>query len=126
MQRDSSPEPLPSQGANVPDAQGLAVLPAHRDLYYGGAWHRPLAGNYFALTSPGTGQSLGHAADASADDVDAAVRSTLEAFSLWRAVPPLERGGPGECARARAARRDRLWQPGSRHDGRRGGRGVAN
>ena len=91
MQRDSSPEPLPSQSANVPDAEGMAVLPTHRDLYYGGAWHRPLAGNFFALVSPGTGQSLGHAADASADDVDAAVRSALEAFSSWRAVPPLER-----------------------------------
>ena len=91
MERHASPESLPSLGADVPDAEGWAVLPAHRDLYYGGAWHRPLAGNFFALVSPGTGQSLGHAADASADDVDAAVRSAHEAFSLWRDVPPLER-----------------------------------
>ena len=91
MERHASPESLPSLGADVPDAEGWAVLPAHRDLYYGGAWHRPLGGNFFALVSPGTGQSLGHAADASADDVDAAVRSAHEAFSLWRDVPPLER-----------------------------------
>src|SRR5205814_3395136 len=46
---------------------------------------------YFDLTSPGTGQSLGHAADGSAADVDAAVDSARKAFHAWRDVPPTER-----------------------------------
>jgi len=78
----------------VTDASGagkMSILPMHRELYYGGAWHRPLSGNYFDLTSPGTGQSLGHAADGSAADVDAAVDSARKAFHAWRDVPPTER-----------------------------------
>jgi len=51
------------------------VLPAHRDLYYGGAWHGPSSGAYFEVTSPGSGESLGQVADASAADVDGAVAS---------------------------------------------------
>jgi betaine-aldehyde dehydrogenase len=67
------------------------LLPTHRDLFYGGAWHRPVAGAYYDLSSPGSGQSLGQAADASAADVDAAVESARKAFRAWRSVPPLER-----------------------------------
>jgi betaine-aldehyde dehydrogenase len=68
-----------------------SVLPTHRDHYYGGAWHPPGSGKYFELSSPGTGQPLGHAADGSAADVDAAVECAREAFPGWRDVPPLER-----------------------------------
>jgi betaine-aldehyde dehydrogenase len=67
------------------------LLPKHRDLFYGGAWHRPVAGAYYELSSPGSGESLGQAADASAADVDAAVESARQAFREWRNVPPLDR-----------------------------------
>jgi betaine-aldehyde dehydrogenase len=76
---------------NVADMDRQSVLPTHRDVYYGGAWHRPLSGNYFDLISPGTGEPLGHAADASAADVDAAVDSAYSAFPEWRDTPPTER-----------------------------------
>jgi betaine-aldehyde dehydrogenase len=77
--------------ANAGVADRLSVLPAHRDLYYGGAWHRPLSGKYFDLISPGTGEPLGRAADASPIDVDAAVDSAYRAFPEWRDTPPMER-----------------------------------
>ena len=67
------------------------VLPTHRDLYYGGAWHPPIAGRSFELTSPGSGESLGRAADATQEDVDAAVASARDAYGEWRTVAPLER-----------------------------------
>ena len=67
------------------------LLPKHRDLFYGGAWRRPLSGAYYELSSPGSGESLGQAADGSAADVDAAVASARKAFHAWRNVPPLER-----------------------------------
>src|SRR5205823_11429277 len=76
-------------GAEGTDA--ASILPAHRDLYYGGGWHRPLAGRYFELTSPGTGESLGNAAEGATEDVDAAVAGAQQAFLAWREVPPLER-----------------------------------
>ena len=47
-----------------------AVLPRHRLHYYGGAWQPPQSGRYFELASPGTGESLGRAADGDARDVE--------------------------------------------------------
>ena len=67
------------------------LLPKHRDLFYGGAWRRPLTGGYYELSSPGSGEALGKAADGSTADVDAAVKSARLAFQTWRDVPPLER-----------------------------------
>ena len=68
------------------------VLPQHRDLYYGGAWHRP-QGGYLDTFNPATGESLGPAAEANSADVDAAVRSAQQGFAIWRGMKPLERAG---------------------------------
>lgn len=69
----------------------MSVLPRRRGLYYGGAWREAEGGARFAVTSPGSGASLGEVADASARDVDAAVAAAREAFPGWRDTPPLER-----------------------------------
>lgn len=66
-----------------------SVLPRRRGLYYGGQWHD--TDQVFSVTSPGNGQSLGTAADASAADVDLAVRAARTAFPAWRDTAPLER-----------------------------------
>ena len=66
------------------------VLPAHRDLYYGGAWREP-HGGYVETFNPATGESLGRCAEADAADVDAAVRAAREGFAVWRRMKPLER-----------------------------------
>ncbi len=68
------------------------VLPQHRDLYYGGAWHRP-QGGYLDTFNPATGESLGPAAEANSADVDAAVRAAQKGFAIWRGIKPLERAG---------------------------------
>jgi betaine-aldehyde dehydrogenase len=67
------------------------MLPEHRDVYYGGKWHKPKSGRHADTINPGTGESLGPVADCSADDVDAAVAAAKSAFAEWRNVPPLER-----------------------------------
>src|SRR5262245_53014268 len=66
-------------------------LPTHRGAYYGGKWHEPKSGRTTDQINPGTGESLGHAADCGADDIDAAVNAAKAAFKEWRRVPPLER-----------------------------------
>jgi betaine-aldehyde dehydrogenase len=66
-------------------------LPSRRDLYYGGKWQKPKANAYVESLNPGTGESLGKVAEASAADVDAAVAAAAAAFREWRRVPPLER-----------------------------------
>jgi betaine-aldehyde dehydrogenase len=67
------------------------VLPNHRDCYYGGRWQQPKSGRQVDTINPGTGESLGPVADASAADVDAAVAAAKTAFEHWKNVLPLER-----------------------------------
>ena len=69
-----------------------AILPRHRDLYYGGQWQKP-KGGYRETLNPATGASLGPCAEANAEDVDAAVKAAHKAYKEWRRVKPLERAG---------------------------------
>jgi len=69
-----------------------AALPLHRDLYYGGEWHRAHGGQAATL-DPATGESLGECAQADAADVDAAARAAHQAFPAWRGLRPVERSG---------------------------------
>ena len=66
-------------------------LPKQRGAYYGGKWHEPKGGRSIEQTNPGTGDSLGKAADCGSDDIDAAVAAAKAAYKDWRRVPPLER-----------------------------------
>jgi betaine-aldehyde dehydrogenase len=68
-----------------------AALPKHRSLYYAGSWQEPLGG-YSHTLNPGTGESLGPAAEANAQDVDQAVRAAHQAFLEWRRWKPRDRG----------------------------------
>ena len=80
--------------SRVPPLSAVAQapnLPQHRELYYGGAWHKPKASAYVEVLNPGTGESLGKVAEGSAADVDAAVAAAKSAFREWRRVLPLER-----------------------------------
>jgi acyl-CoA reductase-like NAD-dependent aldehyde dehydrogenase len=67
------------------------VLPQQRDLFYGGAWHKPIDGRYVEIGNPGTGASLGRVAEGGPADVDAAVAAARAGFLAWRDVPPMER-----------------------------------
>jgi betaine-aldehyde dehydrogenase len=66
-------------------------LPTRRGAFYGGQWHEPKGGKSVEQINPGTGQSLGSAADCGAEDIDAAVQAAKAAFKEWRRIPPLER-----------------------------------
>jgi betaine-aldehyde dehydrogenase len=62
-----------------------------RYLFYDGRWHEAESTRTIEIYSPGTQESLGHIADASAKDVDAAVRAAHQAFPAWRKRAPQER-----------------------------------
>ncbi|GAA0501703.1 aldehyde dehydrogenase family protein [Pigmentiphaga daeguensis] len=68
------------------------ILPTHRQLFYGGAWHEPLAGVYAPTINPAYDERLADAPVADARDVDAAVRAAQDAFPAWAATLPRERG----------------------------------
>lgn len=67
------------------------ILPTHRDLFYGGAWHPPKTGVYANTINPTYNEAITAAPVASADDVDAAVQAAHAAFPAWAATPPMER-----------------------------------
>ena len=73
------------------DVNAALPLPAHRGLYYGGAWHEPRSGHFADTLNPGTGGLLGRVAIGDAADVDAAVVAARRGFAEWRAIVPLER-----------------------------------
>lgn len=79
------PLDTPASGPRAP------MLPTHDGLYYGGAWHAPVAGAYEDVFDPGTGQRLGRAAVAGSADADLAVAAAQQGFEVWRDTPPLER-----------------------------------
>ncbi|HZS64311.1 MAG TPA: aldehyde dehydrogenase family protein [Xanthobacteraceae bacterium] len=75
---------------DAPDAKTRSPLPSHRDLYYGGGWHKP-QGGYAETINPATGESLGNAPNANAADVDAAAKAAHAAFQDWKKVKPTDR-----------------------------------
>lgn len=77
--------------ADTSPIEPMSTLPRRRALFYGGAWHCASGKATYAIQSPGSGRSLGVAADASAADVDAAVAAARKAFPAWRDTAPLER-----------------------------------
>jgi betaine-aldehyde dehydrogenase len=72
------------------DTKATSPLPTHRDLYYGGAWHKP-QGGYEPTFNPATGKNLGNVPNANAADVDAAAQAAHKAFLEWRQVKPTDR-----------------------------------
>ena len=82
---------MPDTADYATEAPIQTRLPRHRQLFYGGAWHASSGAREIAVTSPATGDALGAAIDATAEDVDRAVAAARDAFLLWRDVPAQER-----------------------------------
>ena len=74
--------------ARVLTGNHSSPLPKQRGLYYGGAWHDAAAGRLMETINPATGESLGHVADADAQDVARAVAAAKLAFKNWRQMAP--------------------------------------
>jgi aldehyde dehydrogenase (NAD+) len=68
-------------------------LAARYELFIGGRWVRPARGRYFTSIDPATEQPLAEVAEASAGDVDRAVRAARRAQArVWSKLRPLDRG----------------------------------
>jgi len=67
------------------------AMPAHRDLFYGGAWHAPIAGRYLDTIDPATAEPLAQIAHADVRDTEAAITAAQQAFGAWSRLTPLER-----------------------------------
>ncbi len=61
------------------------------DLYIGGKWQPASDGSTFASMNPANGEHLANCAQATQDDVDAAVKAAWKAFPEWKKTTPAER-----------------------------------
>jgi NAD-dependent aldehyde dehydrogenases len=60
-------------------------------LFIGGEWKDASDGGNFKSYSPADGRFLAECAEATEEDVDAAVKAAWKAFATWKDVPPAER-----------------------------------
>ncbi len=71
-----------------------AWLDAHErkfDLFINNQWTAPAEGNTLTVSNPARGEALAQAADASAADIDAAVKAARAAYEHWSALRPHQR-----------------------------------
>jgi phosphoribosylformylglycinamidine synthase PurS subunit len=73
----------------APESSAPAIrwLDAHErsfGIYINGRWRKPVSGESFDTINPATAQPIARIAQASPDDVDAAVRAARAAFRSWR------------------------------------------
>jgi acyl-CoA reductase-like NAD-dependent aldehyde dehydrogenase len=61
------------------------------DLFIGGEWRPASDGATFVATCPANGEPLAKVAEATKEDVDAAVEAAWAAFPAWKAVDPAAR-----------------------------------
>ena len=85
---------LPYGPAPESATAAYAWLDAHSrrfDLFINNQWTPPAEGRYRTSTNPARGQDLAQVADASAQDIDAAVAAARAAYGAWSALSPHER-----------------------------------
>ena len=70
-----------------------ANLDARYDLYINGQWVPASDGKVFTAYNPATGETLAECAEATKEDVDAAVKAAWAAFPAWRDMGIAERAG---------------------------------
>jgi len=78
--------------AKAPESRGHVKLKERYDLFIGGKWVKPEGGKYFATIDPSTEKKIADVAEASARDVDKAVKAARKAYdNVWSKMHPKER-----------------------------------
>ncbi len=78
--------------APAPESTDVLRLRERYELFVGGAWAEPVAGDYRPSLNPADETALADVAYAGADDVDRAVKAARAALPAWQALAPRERG----------------------------------
>ncbi|MDX2116311.1 MAG: aldehyde dehydrogenase family protein [Planctomycetota bacterium] len=88
----TAPAPFRWNYDPAPESVKVEIAPAY-GCFINGSFTEPAApGRTFATINPATEAPLAQITQASAEDVDAAVRAAREAFPRWSALPGIERG----------------------------------
>ncbi|MEZ4299756.1 MAG: aldehyde dehydrogenase family protein [Polyangiaceae bacterium] len=79
--------------APAPEAADHVKIEPRYELFIGGKWQAPQSKKYFDTISPSTEEKLAEVADASAADVDLAVKAARTAYEkYWSKLRPIDRG----------------------------------
>src|SRR5690242_8053754 len=79
--------------APAPESASHAKLKPRYELFIGGKFVPPSKGKYCESTNPANETKLAEVAEASAEDVDKAVRAARAAYEkVWSKLPAKERG----------------------------------
>ena len=79
--------------APAPESTSHVKLKKQYELFIDGKWVKPIKGQYFPTHSPSTEELLANVAEATAEDVDKAVKSARKAYNeVWSKLPAKERG----------------------------------
>ena len=78
--------------APAPESRSAAKINARYDLFINGKFEKPLSKKYFDTINPATDEKLSEVAEASAADVDKAVKAARNAYEKsWGKMPAKER-----------------------------------
>jgi aldehyde dehydrogenase (NAD+) len=76
----------------APESKSAATIKPQYDLFINGEWQKPLSNKYFDTINPATEEKISEVAEASAADVDAAVKAARNGYEkVWKKMPAKER-----------------------------------
>ena len=78
--------------AEAPESTDHIQIKKQYDLYIDGKFVKPAKGKYFDTINPANDQKIARVAEASAEDVDKAVKAARKAFKSWSNLSGRERG----------------------------------
>ena len=76
----------------APESTDHIQLKKKYDLYINGKFSEPIKGKYFDTINPSTNEKIASVAEATFEDVDAAVQAAKKAFESWSKLTGKERG----------------------------------
>src|SRR5262245_57440211 len=79
--------------APAPESSSHAQIKPKYDLFINGQFVAPAKGKYFDTINPSNEKKLAEVANATAEDVDKAVKAARKAYdNVWSKLAPAERG----------------------------------
>ncbi len=76
----------------APESTDHIQIKKKYDLYIDGKFSKPIKGKYFDTLNPSTNEKIASVAEATSEDVDAAVQAAKKAFESWSKLTGKERG----------------------------------
>jgi aldehyde dehydrogenase (NAD+) len=78
--------------SKAPESTGHIQIQKKYDLYIDGKFTKPVKGKYFNTINPANNEKISSVAEATAEDIDLAVKAARKAFNGWSKISGKDRG----------------------------------